>query len=303
MRSAMPALIARLAARPLRAAIAVFDRIERPLLRLTLRAAEDLALATRFRLRPDDVFLVGFPRSGLTLLQMALVELTTGGETAFAHLASVSPTLELELVRGAPAHLEKLPSPRLLKSHLTYERLPRGGRVIYLARDVRDVAVSARRYCGLLAGRDPDLDSFLRDFVRGHPALGGTWFEHLRSWWPHRRDPDILFLDYDEAVADLPGALRRVAGFCGLALDERDLPRLLERCSFEHMQRHEARFDSRLRHLGGPVETFVRKGKAGLGKVELPSRHRDEMARRAHQLARKLGCGPGDPHTGLFALD
>src|SRR4029077_1311614 len=88
-----------------------------------VRARQDLLLATRFKPRPDDVFLVSFPRSGLTLLQMALYQLTTGGEMSFGHIAEVSPTLETDLLQlGAPQILA-LPSPRVFRSHLTYDRL------------------------------------------------------------------------------------------------------------------------------------------------------------------------------------
>jgi hypothetical protein len=83
--------------------------------------------------------------------------------------------------------------------------------------------------------------------VSGRPRAPGTWCEHLRSWWPHRNDPNVLFLDYDDLVTDPPAALRRVAAHCGLALDERDLPRIVERCSLDFLRADAARFDPRLR--------------------------------------------------------
>jgi hypothetical protein len=290
--------------RAVRATMAALGALDRSGERAFTGLRQDLALASQLRPRPDDLYLVGFPRSGLSLLQMALHQLTTDGEMSFVHVASISPTLENEVVRAGRRYLEQIPAPRVFKSHLLYERLPRPGRVVYLARDVGDVAVSAYHYCALLAGRELDLDDFLHRFVAGHPKLGGvTWFEHLRSWWPHRGDPDVLFLDYDEVVADLAGTLRRLAGFCGLALDARELPRMVERCGFAFMRRHEARFDPRRRHLSGRVGSFVRKGEPGGGKAELSARHRERMASETARLGRALGCRPGDPHAGIFTLD
>jgi hypothetical protein len=268
-----------------------------------VRARQDLALATRFKPRADDVFLVGFPRSGLTLLQMALYQLTTGGELSFGHIAQVSPTLEADLVQLGAPHVQGLPSPRVFRSHLTYERLPRGGRVVYLARDVRDVAAAAYRLSAQIEERGLDLDAFLREFVKGHPGLGGTWCEHLRSWWPHRNDPNVLFLDYDDLVTDPPGALRRVAAHCGLALDEADLPRIVERCSLDSLRANAARFDPRLRHLSGPVGSFIRKGQAGGGKLQLSPRHKAELERQVRELASELGSTPGQPYAEIFALE
>jgi len=268
-----------------------------------VRARQDLLLATRFKPRPDDVFLVSFPRSGLTLLQMALYQLTTGGEMSFGHIAEVSPTLETDLLQlGAPQILA-LPSPRVFRSHLTYDRLPRGGRVVYLARDIRDVAAAAYRLSAQIEERGLDLDAFLREFVKGHPGFGGTWCEHLRSWWPHRNDPNVLFLDYDDLVTDPTAALRRVAAHCGLALDEADLPRIVERCSLDFLRAHAARFDPRLRHLSGPLGSFIRKGQPGGGKLQLSARHKEALERQVRELARDLGITPGQPHTEIFALE
>lgn len=263
----------------------------------------DIALA-QFRPRPDDVFLVGFPRSGLSLLQMALYQLTTDGEIRFPHVAAFSPTLEGELLRPGAPRLDRLPSPRVFKSHLLYPRLPRGGRVVYLARDLLDVAVSAYHYDLLFAGQEVDRDDFLRRFVAGYHRLSGvTWYDHLRSWWPHREDPDVLFLRYEEIAADREAMLRRLAAFCGLPLDPGELPRMVERTSLDFMKRHEARFDPRLRQVSGPAGHFIRKGESGGGKVALSARHRERIARETANLGRRLGCRPGDPHARLFGLD
>ncbi len=297
----MPA--ARRPPRALSAALRPLDALARRAAMAEARLKVDLALA-QLRLRPDDVFLVGFPRSGLSLLQMALYQLTTDGEIRFDHVAAVSPTLEGELLRAGLPSLDRLPSPRVFKSHLLYPRLPRGGRVVYLARNVFDVAVSAHRYAALLAGQEIARDEFLRQFVAGHPYFAGvSWFDHLRSWWPHRDDPGVLFLDYDEAVADLPGTLRQLADFCGLPLDSAHLPRMVERSRLGFMLRYEERFDPRLRRVSGPAGSFIRKGETGGGKAALSPRHRERIAREVAALARRLGCRPGDPYAKLFALD
>lgn len=84
--------------------------------------------------RPDDIFVVTYPRSGTTWMQMILYQLTTDGVMDFAHIGEVCPWFE----RVALNHrdLEALGSPRIFKSHLPYWCLPpRVPRRIYVARE------------------------------------------------------------------------------------------------------------------------------------------------------------------------
>jgi hypothetical protein len=70
-----------------------------------------LALRERYRARPDDLFIVSYPRSGTTLMQMILYQLRTDGSMDLPHIGAVSPWFEVELVRGSPDLIEALPSP------------------------------------------------------------------------------------------------------------------------------------------------------------------------------------------------
>jgi hypothetical protein len=243
-----------------------------------------------FTIRSDDVFLVTYPKSGTTLLQMMLYQLTSQGEMDFPHIDSISPWFERELAHGWPQNLE-VPSPRFFKSHLRFSMLPRGARSIYLARDPGDILVSAYHHYCLITGMSHDFERFADAFLAGRVQFG-SWFEHMRSWWPHRHDPEVLFLRYEEVVADLPGTARKIAGFCGLDLDERDLPRIVERCSLAFMKHHPEKFDPRLRQIAQHREEFVRQGQVGEGVQRLSARQREHLERKVGDLAYSLGCSP-----------
>ena len=95
----------------------------------------------KFVPRPDDIFVVTYPRSGTTWMQMILYQLTTDGSMEISHIAQHSPWFE----RSADSDqgYEDRAAPRVFKSHLPFEQIPKGpGRYIYVARDGRDVAVS-----------------------------------------------------------------------------------------------------------------------------------------------------------------
>jgi len=252
-----------------------------------------LALDEHYRPRPDDVFVVTFPKSGTTLMQMMLYQLSTEGEMDFPHIDSVSPWFELHLSGGLGEHVEAAPSPRIFKSHLRYHDLPQGVRSIYLARHPGDVAVSAYHHHRLVSGRDADLDRYVDDFFAGRTRFG-SWCKHIESWWPHRNDPNVLFLRYEEVIADLPETARRVAAFCGLPLDDAKLARVVERCSLPFMKRYDAKFDPRLHQVSRGRREFIRKGVPGQGRRALSTAQEEQLARRLAALAGRLRCAPGE---------
>ena len=253
-----------------------------------------------YRPRPDDIFVVSYPKSGTTLMQMMVYQLATRGEADFSHITIVSPWFEMELLRGSPRSLE-VPSPRILKSHLKYQTLPKVGRFIYMLRDPRDVALSAYHHHVLMTGERPRPESFVHRFILGQSAFQ-SWFKHVASWWPHRNDPNVLFLRYEEVVADLEGTARRVAAFCGIEVREEDLPKILEHCSLDFMKKHQEKFDPRTRKAFLGSGQFIREGKTGSGREVLTRETREVLAEKLADLERRLAVPAQDPLSCVFRL-
>jgi Sulfotransferase domain len=250
--------------------------------------------------RPDDIFVVSYPKSGTTLMQMIVYQLATRGEIDFPHITIVSPWLEMELMRAKPRGLE-VPSPRVLKSHLRYPMLPKVGRFIYMLRDPRDVAFSAYHHHVMMTGERPRPERFMHRFILGRSAFQ-SWFKHVASWWPHRNDPNVLFLRYEEVVADLEGAVRRVAAFCDLELHEEDLPKILEHCGIDFMKRHQEKFDPRTRQAVLNSGQFIRQGKTGSGREVMTPETQEILVEKLAHLERRLGVPARDPLSGVFRL-
>jgi hypothetical protein len=278
---------------PLEAALAVVNffshRLEMASLGLTYR----LSLLRWYRPRPDDVFVVSFPKSGTTLMQMMLYQLTTDGSMDFGRFDSVSPWFEMSLGWRDPSLIARIPSPRIFKSHALFKKLPRGSLFLYLVRDPADVAVSSFHHHSPEAGLAGDLARYLDRFLED-PSQFDAWARHIQSWWPHRGDPNVLFLSYDQVIRDLEGTVRRVAAFCGFALREEEMPRILERCGLAFMKQHTEKLDPRSRQLGPQREEFIRKGRAGSGEEALSPAQREKLARKMEALARRLGCTTGE---------
>jgi hypothetical protein len=115
---------------------------------------------------------------------------------------------------------------------------------------------------------------------------GGDYWSHLLSWWTHRHDDNVLLLAYEEMKADLPGAVRRVADFVGIPLDDALLEIVVRQASLEFMTEHKDKFDDLLdrqrseRVIGlppGSDAAKVRAGAVGSRQAELPPKIQAEL--------------------------
>jgi peroxiredoxin len=251
--------------------------------------------------RPDDIFIVTYPRSGTTWVQMILYQLTTDGRMDFPHITKVSPWFERSLKDGTAYN--DLPAPRLFKSHLSYRRIPKGPcKYIYVARDGKDVAVSYYHFQKTHMGFKGTFDEFFDRFLRGEVPYG-SWFRHVRGWYAQRDDPNVLFLRYEDLAADQSGELRRIAGFCGLEVDPGRWPGILECCSFAFMKRHESQLDpltAMLYERGFRANSHLRQGQAGTWTGQLSPRQLRRFNRSLHRRlgTRGLTLSPAPPPSG-----
>jgi hypothetical protein len=245
--------------------------------------------------RPDDVFIVTYPRSGTTWLQMILYQLTTDGNMDLPHIAEYCPWFERS-IRSARG-FETRPSPRIFKSHLPYAKIPQGPcKYIYVARDGKDVAVSYYHLCRSYNGYEGTFAEFFERFLLGKVEFG-SWFEHVRGWWAHRHDSNVLFLSYESLSRDLEACIGKVAAFIGREAPMERLPQIVERCGFAYMKAHESKFDPALELLwegGLQLRSFLRSGQVGDGAESLSE---EQQAAFREAVRKKL-----DPSGSLFGV-
>lgn len=152
-----------------------------------------------YRPRPDDVFIVSYPKCGTTWTQYLILSILTDGEppTILEDFMLASPYMEM---MGAEA-AEKMAGPRLLKTHLPFENQPYSeqAKYIYVARNPYDVCVSYYYFLKSMTPRrvkDVSFAKFHQLFISGSVSYG-DYFEHLLSWYKHRNDHNVLFLTYE----------------------------------------------------------------------------------------------------------
>jgi hypothetical protein len=205
-----------------------------------LKNAFGLDIAGRtLAVRPDDTFVVSYPRSGNTWTRFLVANLLHPEEaTTFANIERLVPDAEAQSSR----YMRGLPSPRTIKSHSYFD--PRYPRVIYIVRDPRDVALSyydfSRKYRHI--EDNYPLERYIGDFVAGRliSAGWGTWGENVASWaFARGARPGFLLLRYEDMQARPDQELTRIAEFLGIAASPQLRQTILNRSSADRMREME----------------------------------------------------------------
>ncbi|CAB3235055.1 unnamed protein product [Arctia plantaginis] len=266
---------------------------------------KDAANIYNMPLRPTDVFVTSYQRSGTTMTQelvwliqnnldyskAARVPLTERyffleffmffvGNQLDAFIRSIDSHLnentlkEIYTVCAQPISkmLAEIPvsTPRFIKTHvplsLLNPKLLDTAKVVYVARDPRDVAVSCYHCAKLFKtirfpyGFKEFWNLFYKNMFVYCPV-----FEHVKEAWEKRHHPNMLFMFYENISKDLSGFVCRVADFLGKSLSPLETARLCEHLSFENFKNNKSVNQEELRNNGmlDNNELFIRKGMSG----------------------------------------
>jgi hypothetical protein len=252
-----------------------------------------------FRVRPGDLLIASYPKCGTTWLQQIVHGLRSGGSMAFEEISLAVPWIETAPMLGIDLDAPQGFVPRAFKTHLTLDRLPPGGRMLFIVRDPRDVLVSAYRFMsGVMFEPDAvDIAAFADAYFLRASAAGRYW-DHLRAWWPGRAREDVLFLCYEDLREDLRAGVQRIAAFCGIRADAALIDLATRQADFRFMRAHQSQFDDQptlsafMEHLRLPPArtTKVRAGRVGAGRSALPAAVLAQLdARWREDIAAPLG--------------
>lgn len=184
------------------------------------------------------------------------------------------------------AQVLKLEEPRCIKTHMPFSLLPPKildtCKVIYVARDPRDVVVSYYHHhrMWITHGFQGDFKAFFDYFLKEQVMWSPFW-EHLREAWERRSHSNLLILTYDQLKEDLPAVIRKVAGFLGKEVSQEETNKLANHLHFDSMKNNpavNAVADASTGLLDLKEGGFVRKGKSGGWK----SYFDDDMKEKFH---------------------
>jgi hypothetical protein len=240
--------------------------------------ADEAAGMAAYRARPTDLIISPYSKCGTTWLQQIVHALRTRGDEGFDDISRAVPWIETSVICGLDIEAPQAAEPRAFKSHLPYGEVPKGARYIVALREPKDACVSLYRFFEgwFLEPGSVGIDAFAQYFMRRWETGGGVW-GHLLSWWAVRDRPDVCLLSYEHMNADPEAAIRRIAGFSGIALDEDLLAITLDRASLGYMKAHASKFDEHLIHAAAVARVSlprgevakVRRGGAGAHLSEL----------------------------------
>ncbi|XP_054710941.1 sulfotransferase ssu-1-like [Uloborus diversus] len=213
-------------------------------------SVEAFRSALAYKPRPDDLFIVTYPKCGTTWVQNIVACIYRDGKPFQSALEFFTQTPFLEMT-GAEA-AETMKRPGAIKFHLPYHMTPMSAeaKYIFVARNPKDCCVSFYHHTENILGYEfqgGDFDVYFELFMEGKVDFG-DYFDCLLSWYEHRNDPNVLFITYEELKKDTKTNVLRIAEFMGsqyreaLEKDEKLLADVIHHSSFafmkEHLNRH-----------------------------------------------------------------
>lgn len=223
--------------------------------------------------RPSDVIVASYPKCGTTWTQEICYLILHGVDLQKANSKTLEERIPfIEIPPIGIKGIEKMPDPRLIKTHLPYDDLPLNFRknktkVVYIARNPKDTVVSFYHFLKMVGffGYTGTIDRFL-DLLIDNKLIYGDMVEHFLGYWKRRNDGNVLFLTYEGLQKDFKGELRKIAKFLGKPLTEEQVDQVTDHCSFASMSKNPmtnySQGGATVKGEGSQT-SFMRKGKVG----------------------------------------
>ena len=253
------------------------------------RTLRSLAAALSFQPDPTDIFISPYPKCGTTWVQQIAHGLRSPGSMAFDEITEVVPWIEMALDMGVDPDAPQVVLPRLYKSHLSWDHIPKKARYICIIRNPGDALISLYRFFEgwFFEPGSVTLEEFAIGEFMQRPDTQSYW-GHLAAWWPQRNRDDVLMLCYENLKANPASGVQRIAQFMGIECDRELESLVLEQSSFEFMRSHQWQFDDHLVRAArdgacglppGGIATKIRTGRVGDHTCELSEELKARMDR------------------------
>ena len=210
------------------------------------------ARAAAYRPTAGDVFVATQMKCGTTWMQQVVYEVLSRGrgdlsDAGHRHLYALSPWIEANFsVRLDDAPRVGDGKQRVIKTHLPVSLCPYGedARYVYVTRHPVACFASCVDFVRMMAGPIAPDAPHLADWFCSDRMWWRSWPEHVDGWWRwSEARPNVLFVHYEEMLADLPASVDRVAAFLDVPLEPAERAAVVEKSGFAYMKRYEERFE------------------------------------------------------------
>ncbi|KAM7299087.1 sulfotransferase ssu-1-like [Ixodes scapularis] len=183
----------------------------------TAYRAEHIREALSYMPEDGDIVLVSHAKCGNNWLQQIIQLILHRGQSAKNLAEFGRRTPFLELLGTGP--VKRMLPPRFMKTHFLYWEQPMNpkAKYVYLTRNPLDVCTSFYHYTKSMPVykfEDGTFDDFFELFVTGE-NVRGDFFDHLKSWYDHKDDANVLLITYEELKKNFRGTLLMLARFLG----------------------------------------------------------------------------------------
>ncbi|XP_060678904.1 sulfotransferase 1C4-like [Hemiscyllium ocellatum] len=240
--------------------------------------ADNWSLVETFQAKAGDLLIATYPKAGTTWTQEIVDLINCEADVEVCRRAPVYdriPFLEffpgpINLPSGIEL-LEKMESPRTVKTHLPFQLVPKSFweqdcKVIVVARNAKDNAVSYfhfHRMCQNMP-HPGTWQEFLQNFMDGQISWG-SWYDHAKGWWEAKEKHRILFLFYEDMKENPRREIQKVARFMGKVLEDDVLEKIVHLSSFKVMRDNPMANYTMLPSnvMDQSISRFMRKGEVG----------------------------------------
>ncbi|XP_031780670.1 sulfotransferase 1C4 [Nasonia vitripennis] len=264
---------------------------------LPAKYAKQCPLYYNFEVKPDDTWIVTFPRSGTTWTQELVWLLSNNLDFATAKsvpLVKRYPFLEFSMaindvtsqnilkenranseIQSLVSNVEftyetarSMPSPRFIKTHFPLSLVPNilksDCKTIYVARNPKDVAVSYYHFHKTVKVYDygGEFDKFW-DYFQNDKTCWGPYWEHIKEAWAQRHNSNLLFLFYEEMTHDLLAVTKKVAKFLGKTYTDEQYKQLVDHLQFSNIKNNKmVNLSQNSLKVFFKTDEFIRQGKS-----------------------------------------
>ncbi|XP_041482237.1 sulfotransferase 1C4-like [Lytechinus variegatus] len=242
-----------------------------------------------FQVRPDDVWLLSFPKAGTHWMMEIVGLILSDGDPSRIDRSLYSSTVEMinmdqpfPATREAEiAHpvdmspfldvVEKAPSPRVMIDHLTLDLLPEDilkSKIVYTARNPKDSILSWYEFVKDDPVYSLTMDKAIQEFMN-YTMNWGCWPNHVRQFWQLRDHENVTFIFYEDLIRDPAKNIRKIASGIGHPLSDEILQRVVKLSHIDSQrQRFQEMAESGQENLVGNAGqyTFLNKGIVGRWK-------------------------------------
>ena len=260
------------------------------IIKATLRRTPLRRAVMAFRhlgLRPEDVFLASYPRSGNTWIK-SLISSCIFGEAMTNFSDTKNDEMPIvgfhygarEIVQGRG---------RLIKTHESYRRGYK--RAIWIVRDPRDVLVSEYRLALRSQYFSGTLDKYTQDFVNQPRMAPENWSVHTRSWAESAiaGTPQMLPLRFEELRAEPEKHLSRILEFLGIPPTTETINRAIAQNSIDRMAARHATYDQSFAGRQAAAIPAINSGEAGAWRNTLSTHSANLLHDKFGVMMDKMG--------------